>query len=216
MKRAVIIANGRMEKPHQVAPIIQSSDLIIAANGGIHNCESLGIRPHAIIGDLDSMTASEVSAHQAAGVEITRYSTHKDETDLELALHFAMKNEIDEVDILGALGERWDMTIANLLLIAQHSFSGMKIRILDGTQELLLLRAGEPLLLSGRIGDTLSLIPMQGDVRGITTRGLEYPLNNETLHFGSPRGVSNTIANQHAEVFFEEGLLLCVLAKQVK
>ena len=214
MKRAIIVANGRMEKPPDFASIIQKSDLTIAADGGIHNCQALGLQPDVIIGDLDSINQDELAAHQSAGAHITRFPTHKDETDLELALQFALRDGVSDVTILGALGARWDMSFANVLLAAHPAFAGLNIRILDGTQELVLLRAGARLQLQNRIGDMISLIPLQGDAHGIITSGLEYPLSKETLLFGSPRGVSNFIRQEQAEVFLAEGLLLCILEKR--
>ena len=213
MKRAIIIANGRMEKPPDVASIIQKSDLMIAADGGIHNCQALGLQPNVIIGDLDSMSQEELTACQSAGASVTRYPTHKDETDLELALQFALRDGVSDVTILGALGARWDMSFANVLLAAHPAFAGLNIRILDGPQELVLLRAGARLQFQNRIGDLISLIPLRGDAHGIITNGLEYPLSKETLTFGSPRGVSNVIRQERAEAFLAEGLLLCILEK---
>lgn len=212
MKRAIIFANGRMEKLPKIVADIQASDLLIAADGGIHHCKSLGIQPHVIIGDLDSMDPNEVTAYREAGVNVIQFPAHKDETDLELALQFALKHEVAEVIILGGLGARWDMTIANILLIAHPMFTRLKIRLLDGTQELVLLRAGKRSNIQGQPGDTISLIPLAGDARGIITHGLEYPLMDETLQFGSSRGVSNVFIQEHAQIFFREGLLLCILS----
>lgn len=211
MKRAIIIANGRMEKPPDIASIVQESDMIIAADGGIHNCQSLGIQPDVIIGDLDSLDQHELAARQSSGALVTRYPTHKDETDLELALQYALHDEVSEVTILGALGARWDMSFANVLLAAHPAFARLNIRILDGTHELVLLQASARLRLQNRVGDMISLIPLKGDALGITTKGLEYPLTDEALLFGSPRGISNVIKQEHAEVLLTEGVLLCVL-----
>jgi thiamine pyrophosphokinase len=117
------------------------------------------------------------------------------------------------VIILGGLGARWDMTIANIHLIAHPMFAGLHIRLLDGTQELRLLRAGDRSVIHGRSGDTLSLIPLAGDVSGIITSGLEYQLNDETLHFGSSRGVSNVLIQDQADILFRQGVLLCIVNK---
>ena len=211
MPRAFIFANGRMGKLTEIVSIVQESDLIIAADGGIHNCKTIGIIPNVIIGDLDSMSSDEVTIYQEAGVDVIQFPTHKDETDLELALQFALKHELSEVIIIGALGARWDMTIANILLIANPLYTSLKMRLLDGTQELVLLRAGERMGLHRCSGDTISLIPLAGDAQGIITQGLEYSLNNETLKFGSTRGVSNVFIQETAQVFLREGLLLCVI-----
>jgi thiamine pyrophosphokinase len=213
MKQAIIIANGSMQVPPELSSYVQASTLIIAADGGIHNCKSLGIQPNVIIGDLDSVGSGEVAPYQESGVDVIAYPPRKDETDLELALRYALKSEVTDVIILGGLGARWDMTIANIHLIAHPMFAGLHIRLLDGTQELRLLRAGNRSVIHGRSGDTLSLIPLAGDVSGIITSGLEYQLNDETLHFGSSRGVSNVLIQDQADILFRQGVLLCIVNK---
>ena len=211
MRRALIFANGIMERPKTIVPEITTSDLIIAADGGCLHCKTLGLIPNVIIGDFDSLSAEEIANYQQAGSKLIRYPAHKDETDLELALLYANEQDIEEVLILGALGARWDMTLANLLLPTQPVFNNMNVRLLDGTQELTLLRGGDSLSLEGRPGDMVSLIPLSGDAYGITTIGLEYPLNNENLLLGSPRGVSNVLRNERAQIVLKDGNLMCVL-----
>jgi thiamine pyrophosphokinase len=48
------------------------------------------------------------------------------------------------------------------------------------------------------------------DARGIRTQHLYYPLQGETLHFGKPRGISNVLTEEQAEVSLEQGLLLVI------
>jgi thiamine pyrophosphokinase len=57
---------------------------------------------------------------------------------------------------------------------------------------------------------------LAGDAVGITTHGLEYPLIDETLYFGSPRGVSNVFKQDSAHIQIREGLLLCIYEKAEK
>ena len=211
MKRAIIFANGKMDNPPAIVGTIQPGDLVIAADGGSYHCKSLGLTPGVIIGDFDSLLPEEITSYKRAGVEIIQYPSHKNETDLELALLHAVKAGANEVYILGALGARWDMTIANIMLIAHPMFNGLKIRLLEGNQEFILLRGKEQVDLKGRPGDAISLIPLAGDTHGITTWGLEYPLKDETLYFGSPRGVSNRFMQDYAQIEVREGVLLCIL-----
>jgi thiamine pyrophosphokinase len=100
-----------METPPPFIKVIDPSDFIIAADGGSHHCKSLGITPNVIIGDFDSLDLKDVNTYRQAGVEIIQHPTHKDETDLELALLLATKHDITHVFIIGALGDRWDMPI---------------------------------------------------------------------------------------------------------
>ena len=214
MKRAIIFANGIMERPQRITSEITTSDLIIAADGGCLHCKTLGLIPNVIIGDFDSLSAEEIADYQQAGSKLIRYPAHKDETDLELALLYANEQDVEEVLIFGALGARWDMTLANLLLPTQPVFNNINIRLLDGTQELTLLRGGETLFLDGQPGERVSLIPLAGDASGITTIGLEYPLDNENLLLGSPRGVSNVLRNERAQIVLKDGILMCILIRE--
>ena len=211
MKRAVIFANGRMETPPPFIKEINESDVIIAADGGTQHCKSLSIMPNVIIGDLDSIDSKDLAIYQQAGVKIIQHPSHKDETDLELALLLTVKYEITQVYVIGALGARWDMTIANVLILANPEFSRLSIHLLDGSQELFILRGKSQLNINGKPGAMISLIPISGDVPGITTQGLEYALRNETLSFGATRGVSNVFANDHAELSVMDGILLICL-----
>ncbi len=213
MKRAIIFANGKMEIPPPIIGSILSSDLIIAADGGTQHCKSLKIAPNVIIGDFDSVVFADTSSYQQAGVEMIQYPTHKDETDLELALLYALNHEVTHVYIIGALGNRWDMTIANIMLGVHLSFSQLSIRLLDGLDELAILRGEGQTDINDRSGDTLSLIPVGGDARGIITHGLVYPLTDETLFFGSSRGVSNVIISDQARIFIKAGILLLCVSK---
>lgn len=111
--------------------------------------------------------------------------------------------------ILGALGDRLDHTLANVLLLALPELRPVKAKILDGRQELFLIRDGA--LIEGQVGDTLSLLPLTEEVTGIYTEGLEYPLENGTLYLGPARGVSNTLTAPQARVRVGQGLLLAVI-----
>lgn len=213
MKRAIIFANGRMEPLPWFTKDIDPSDLIIAADGGSHHCKSLGIIPDVIIGDLDSLDNDAVYSYRQTSVEIIEHPTHKDQTDLELALLLAITRGITQVFILGALGNRWDMTISNVLLAAKSDFTHLSIRFLDGSQELFILRGESQIDIDGRLESIISLIPIEGDSHGITTHGLEYPLDNETLYFGTSRGVSNVISKNQAQIYIKEGMLLICLSR---
>ncbi len=209
--RAVIIASGWLNEPEHAKNMISQADLLIAADGGAEHFRALDLWPHILVGDLDSITAPTLAALETAGVEIQRYDPRKDYTDLELALRLAQERGAAEVLVFGAVGSRWDQTLASLLLPAADDLRGMDVRLVDGYQELRLLHGGERLELQGQPGDTVSLIPLSAAALGITTHGLEYPLTDEGLHLGSTRGVSNVLLEALATIGLRQGLLLCVI-----
>jgi thiamine pyrophosphokinase len=209
--RAVIFANGTLNDPHQTLAAIQPGDTLIAADGGARHCRDLDLTPDMVIGDFDSLSAEELAQLEEAGTQVVCYPARKDFTDLELALQHAAALGADEILVFAALGARWDQTLANLLLPAAPGLEHVCIRLLDGPQEIVLLRAGEAHTLSGQAGDIVSLVPLGGHVYGITTTGLEYPLTDGTLYFGATRGISNVMLDEQATVQLKDGLLLCTL-----
>jgi thiamine pyrophosphokinase len=208
---ALIFANGVLNMSSRVREAIEASGLIIAADGGAKHCLSLGIIPHVIIGDFDSLEEEIIESFREQGARVVRHPARKDHTDLELAVLYAIETGAEEVLVLGALGKRWDQTLANLLMPAAEAFRAIVIRLIDGQQEINLVRSGQELALKGSPGDTVSLIPLWGDADGITTVGLEYPLDGETLVFGSTRGISNVLNGKQALVSLDRGLLVAVL-----
>jgi len=208
--RALIFANGEFSG-FDTSHSSQPDDLIIAADGGTLHCLALGIIPHVVVGDFDSLDPASISRLEEGGAKLVAYPARKDYTDLELAIQYAQKAGINDILVFGALGKRWDQTLANLLLPASSEFTGLSIRLFDGPQQLFLIRADQEVILKGSIGDIVSLVPLGGDATGITTCGLEYPLQRGTLKFGSTRGVSNVLVEQPATVRLEIGLLVCTI-----
>jgi thiamine pyrophosphokinase len=205
--QAVIFANGEFTDSKSIQTAIKTADMVIAADGGARHCQALQIRPDVLLGDFDSLTREEVEEMASNGTQVIRHPSRKDYTDLELALQYAQDAGVNEVLVLAALGMRWDQTLANLLLPASQAFSGLVIRLLDGEQEVNLLKGGQTINLQGQPGDTVSLIPLCSDSQGITTGGLEYALEDGTLLFGSTRGISNQLTSQTGWVSMERGLL---------
>ncbi len=208
--RAVIFASGSLAHPELDRAHLRPDDWLIAADGGARHCHALGLLPRTLVGDFDSLSPSDVEAYRQQGVEVVPHPRRKDETDLELALRLAADRGAAEALVLGALGQRWDQTLANLLLPAAPGLEGLAVRVIDGPQEIVALRAGQSLTLEGQPGDTVSLIPLAYDAR-VTTEGLEYPLRRGLLPFGSTLGISNTMLSRHAHVRADDGRVLCMI-----
>lgn len=205
---AIIVANAPELDIAPYAALIASADLLLAADGGALPLLRAGSLPSAVLGDLDSLDAASQDELVSRGVELRRFPRDKDETDLELALLEAVARGATEVDVLGALGGRWDHTLANVALLCHPELLGRRVRLLDNRQELFLVR--DAAVIDGNVGDTVSLIPLTGDVRGVTTGGLQYPLTEAVLRFDQARGVSNVLLRPPGHVRLREGLLLVV------
>ena len=208
--QAVIFANGEFIPTSNVDESVSAAELIIAANGGSLHCRALGIRPNVIIGDLDSMELEDQAIWRAEGVEFISHPADKDQTDLELALLQAKAAGADKITVFAALGRRWDHSVANLMLAAEKNLVGLAIEFLHGDQRLFVIQNEADL--DAEIGERVSLIPLRGDAEGVTTYGLKYALNHETLTFGSSRGVSNVAIANGPSVKIDADILLCVIS----
>lgn len=204
----VIVANAPEVDLAPYRDLLQAADLLVAADGGAAALLKHDILPQIVIGDLDSLDDATVAMLDARGVMLERSPRAKDETDLELALLYAVGQGATTIDLIGALGGRWDHTLANVALLAMPELIGRRVRLLDQGQSLYLVRADADL--PGQRGDTLSLLPLTGSVEGVTTRGLLYPLADATLSFERARGISNVLLDPPGAVSIRSGLLLVV------
>jgi len=206
--KAYIIANGDVFQSKIDIPKI---GMFIAADGGGRHCLNLGLTPDVIIGDFDSLTDQEISQLESDGVKMIQYPFDKDETDLELALDYARAQGASEITMYGMLGGRWDMTICNIMLLASPRFSKVKFHVIDRNTEMFVLRGSETLIINGKPGDSISVIPLGGDILGLSYEGLKWQLSDANLAFGSPRGVSNQFTNGTAQIKLEDGVALLVV-----
>lgn len=209
--KAVVVAGGDAEASD--ANELVDADLVIAADGGAAWLDALGRRPDLLLGDLDSADPGLVERLEAAGTPVERHPTAKDATDAELALDRAVRAGAERVVLIGALaGERLDHELANLMLLADPRWRGRlaELRMVRGGTRVRPLHGGDALALDGPVGSLVTLLPVGGDVAGVRTTGLRYPLDGEPLRFGRSRGLSNMVVELPASVSLEDGALLVI------
>lgn len=208
MTRILIFANGDLPNPDKARLLLQEGDLIISADGGTRHALALGCMPNLLLGDLDSITMEEKGKLEQAGVAVIQFPRDKDQTDLELALSHAIGLDPSKIIIVGALGGRMDQTLANLLLLTDARLSSVDVRMDDGVEEIFLCRGRARI--HGRSGEVVSLIPWGGEVTGVVTENLKWPLHNESLRPEKTRGISNEMLGEEAVINIETGTLLVV------
>lgn len=195
-----------MREPERFVPIVERADLVLAADSGYDHLLRMGLRPRVLLGDLDSISAEAREDARCGGVEVETFPEEKDLTDLELTLTEALRRGASTVLGLGVFGERLDHTLANVLLLAAPAFRRHDVRLLDERQEVRLVRGH--LQLRTDPGEIVSLLPVGGEVRGVTTSGLYYSLHDATLETGPALGISNVAVAEQIDVIAAEGLLL--------
>jgi len=202
----LVIAGGVADDLPADGKSLGRSDVIVCADGGVHNAHRLGLQPDVVIGDLDSLGDEEREQLQTAGCRFFVHPAEKNETDLELALLWCVQAGISTATVIGALGGRPDHAVANLLLLTDPRFATMQLCLRSREWEVWPVRS--EVTITGLAGDTVSLIPISAAVDGIHTQGLAYPLHGESLLRGPARGVSNVMLNTVAHLHIESGLLL--------
>jgi thiamine pyrophosphokinase len=206
--RTIIFAGGTLRPGAAVDKAIASAEQVIAADSGAETAMHYGLIPHFIVGDLDSLLLP-LEDFRERGCEIIQAAVEKNETDTELAIEVAIEHGASDITILGGLGgERFEHTIANILLLAD--IESLPIRIIDGPSICWLLRGPGSTTINGQNGDLLSLLPLTAEASGVRTTNLYYPLYSETLRFGRPRGISNVLTQSQAEVSLAQGMLLVI------
>lgn len=204
METILIFAGGPIP-PKDLASELPNADLIVAADSGYDTALSLGYTVDVIVGDFDSITSTPLPDH----VIIERHPTDKDQTDLDLALELAMREEPERIAVVAGTGGRQDHELATATLVCSERWAA--VEDLDWFSERSrshVVRGRR--LLHGDVGSTVSLLAMGGPAEGITTRGLAWEMANDTLQLGSTRGVSNVMKAPVIDVTVASGCLLVV------
>jgi thiamine pyrophosphokinase len=208
---AIMLANGDLDDIPQIRLrlAVLEHPVVISADGGSRHAQALGLKVQAVIGDMDSVDGQELEALRSAGATVRQARPDKDESDLELSLLYAAGLPVSRVVILAAFGGRIDASLANVQLLLDSRLAGMRMELWHASQTAWLIRPpGETV--PGLPGDTLSLIPLGGPALDVSTYGLQYPLNHESLLLGPARGLSNVLRVEAARVDLASGALLAV------
>jgi thiamine pyrophosphokinase len=207
--RAVVVASGALDAAD--AAHLDGAGLTIAADGGAASLEGLGRRPQLLIGDLDSVDGSLVERLERGGTRVERHPVDKEASDTELAIDAAFDAGATSVTLIGAAGgDRLDHELANMLLLADPRFTSRDLRAVQGSTVVRALHGRARARLDGHPGDLVTLLPLAGDARGVTTDGLRWPLDGATLRMGRSRGLSNEVVRGGGSVGIEHGTLLII------
>ena len=216
MSHAIVLADGAAPSRASLDAAWPGWDagvnLVIAADGGARHATSLGLRLDRWVGDGDSIDPGDLAALAATGVRVDHVAREKDASDTELAVLAAVDAGADELTILGGLGgTRVDHALTNVALLAHAALADRSTWLYDErAARISLLQGPADVELVGHLDDLVTLVPLGAAALGVTTRGLRYPLRDETLEPGSSRGLSNVRTEELAGVSLRGGRLLVI------
>lgn len=169
----VILANGSFPKNKDVLKVLATAKYLICCDGAMNKLEQVGLRPHVIVGDLDSIKDSVKEKYADILYHISEQSTN----DLTKAINWCLDNGFTQAVILGATGEREDHAIANIFLLLRYA-KMMEVSMLTDYGVFV------PLLKSTRLdsfeGQQISIFSPYEQTR-LTTVGLKYPVVDSCL-----------------------------------
>lgn len=212
MKKIWIYSGGRLEDWALTLP--EPGDILIGADRGALFLVQHGFRPDVAVGDFDSVTEEELKIIRAGSDRFEDCDPiMKDYSDTELAFQTALQFNPSEIILTGALGTRFDHSLANVHLLRKALQLGVSCRLLDDHNEIRLtdrqLEVSDP----ERQYTHVSLLPLTIKVTGVTLEGFAYPLHNATLELGQSLAVSNVLIGSKGLVQIRSGLLLVIQSK---
>ena len=205
--KALLLVNGDFDDSSRLYCEQLQPDLIVAVDGGLQHCNTLGLQPDVLIGDMDSALEDDVRQLDTATTTIHRHKPEKDQTDLELALEYLDAEGINHVWMAGFSGGRTDQMLCNWLLLGQSRWS-FTIDIVDAAGCGYLVTADQGRRIKVLSGATISLLSLTSVVNGLTTSGLRYALTDAGLPLGSSLGISNVAESDEFSVEVTSGKLL--------
>lgn len=214
MKKCLIVTGGTMDLEFAGSFLKNRIfDLVVAVDGGLEYLKPLGIVPHAVVGDFDTVNQEVfLEYHRMEKVAWEVHRPEKDETDTELAIETAIKMGAEDITMLGGTGGRIDHMLANIHLLAGCLERGIAACMVDRQNRICILDGETTFYRRNLHGKYLSFIPLTEQVLGITLTGFQYPLTRRNITIGREAGlcVSNELVEEKGTITFDSGLLICV------
>ncbi len=207
---ACIFCNGELGGVSQVRKIATNSDLLIAVNGGVKNLSRIGVEPHAIVGDMDSL--EQHPWLNSKDIQLVTFPENKNRCDTELAVEWALKQATRHVILIAATGKRFDHTLGNCALLLRYPG---QVFLWDKGLLMRAVTAGQYADITASSNSTVSMVPFSENTE-VKTEGLQYAMQNETLNYAT-HGLSNVATSQTCSVQVNRGaLILCVKGVQAR
>lgn len=198
MKKALILLNGL---PPKNLPDRNQFDIFLAVDGAYNLLKELEITPDLITGDFDSVESIPDN------IEIVN-TPNQDFTDFEKALQILFEREFTDISIYGGSGNESDHFLGNIS-VALGWKDKLTIKFYDDFGTYFFVQ--NQFEIAGVRNKTISLIPFP-NASEITTSGLEFPLHQDDLSFGSRIGTRNRAISNNITIEFKQGNLLIYIS----
>lgn len=204
----LIMSNGNYGSMDWYPGRAERFDRVIGVDGGAGQALRLGITPHWVVGDMDSLDRAGREALEKSGAVFHVHPAEKEFTDTQLAMQLARQQGAAEIAVWGGMGDRLDHTLSNLLSAARLAEQGTGIRFESPWATVYLVC--DHLVVPGQAGDTVSLIVLGDRAEGVTLHGFRYELQGAALDARWPITISNVITGRDPSVRVNSGVLAVI------
>ena len=208
----LIVSGGSLNKEFVTKVVGQGRyDRILAADSGMNALYAAAVKPDIIIGDFDSADKKILAFFQQnKEIDFCTLNPEKDDTDTEFAIRESIRRGADSITIIGGTGTRLDHVLGNISLLGIGLEEGVRMELLDAHNRICMIDHSVTLKKKEQYGNYLSLIPYNGNVTGVTLKGLKYPLHDYTMGGFNSLGISNEIVDDEASIELTSGQLLVI------
>jgi len=206
--KILIIANGTIKDLDFHKNLVNKSDLVVCADGGLNHCENLEIVPDYLIGDFDSVEENLLQKYKDNEKTKVIFDPDQDKTDLELAIELCHTLDPVEINIIGAIGSRMDHTLGNILCLDKIN-KKIKAKIINENNVIELIY--DVCELEGQKDDIVSIIPLNL-VSGLTYSGLKWGVEDKQVDLGW-LGICNKLTSNKGSVKLNSGKVLIIKSR---
>lgn len=210
MQRVCIVAGG----PENLLPDLSEYDKQgtqwVGVDKGTVYLLKRGIMPQEAFGDFDSITVEEKGIIQRKASHIHVYQSEKDQTDLEIAVDWALSQLPMELLLFGISGGRMDHALGNIQLLLKSIKTNTKMVLIDKQNRIQMFPPGSYTIENDPAKKYISFLPFTENVRGLTLEGFKYSLDNMHIELGSTLCISNELNFSTGTFSFANGILIMV------
>jgi thiamine pyrophosphokinase len=210
--RGIAFPGGEAPGPEILKQLVHGADILVAADSGLIIMEEAGIRPHLIVGDLDSCGQDRLRKYPQDIIQVS--PEEKDYTDTELAVEQLKKMGCDEIWLAGGGGGRVDHLFAIRSLFER---AGAPARWYTANEEIRLAGEGTVMRKSLTSGSLVSVFPLGAGPWQAESEGLKWPLNGLSWERGrGGLGISNVVLDNSFSIRSVRGRFMVISPLDVR
>ncbi|KAB2337464.1 thiamine diphosphokinase [Cytobacillus depressus] len=207
-----ILGGGPVELLPNLNKFNHDDNIWVGVDRGVFTLITKGILPAIAFGDFDSVSQTEMAVIEENTRKIRQYRPEKDETDMELALNWAIDQNPKLIRIFGATGGRLDHFFANIQLLINPTLhkKDIQIEMIDQRNIVFVKGPGTYSIKKTQELKYVSFLPITLEVSDLTLKGFKYPLKDKHIPMGSTLCISNELISDNGNFSFSKGIIMVV------